>query len=97
MTIIPDIYDKIAIVLRELRKRRGSRVVVTAAEVFELYKANYPEDIEFMARRRKRKPASHSLQGYLNGMLNGYSKKIESDCISGPTITYLKKMTYRLP
>ena len=61
MTIIRDIYDKIGVVLREMRPTVGHRTFDTRA-VYELYAKRYPGDVRFMKERQRKHPRAHSLE-----------------------------------
>jgi hypothetical protein len=90
MTLIPDVYDKIGSILREMRANRDSGMSFTADEVYKLYVQQYPADEEMMRRRQESNPQAHSLEGYLNGQLFLYYKNPH-----GPVIEFLDKMSYR--
>ena len=96
MTIIADIYDKIGSVIKEMRSKVGTRPSFTTDEVYALYVKRYPGDLEVMKARQRGEPTSHSLEGYLNGMIYEYSKKTDGRDPDRPTITFLSEMTYRV-
>jgi len=95
MTIIPDIYDKIGSILREMGSNLGTGVTFTTSEVYTLYVQRYPADEEMMKQRQKDKPRSHGLKGNLNGMVYEYYKKTDGYDPDRPAIEFLGKMTYR--
>lgn len=63
--------------------------------MYVLYAQKYPEDVELMENRKRVKPGSHSLEGYLNGELYIYSNKIDRHDPDKPAIQMLAEMTYR--
>lgn len=71
MKIIPDIYDKIGIILREMQAERGTATTFTSSEVYPLYVQRYPDDEEIMYKRGDAMP----LKMYVPGMVWEYSKK----------------------
>ena len=90
MKIIPDIYDKIGIVLREMLRERGTATTFTSSEVYPLYVQRYPDDEEIME-----KLGSCTLKMYVPGMVWEYSKKAYGRDPDKPVIEFLGKKTYR--
>ena len=94
MTIIPDVYPKLGIVLKELRPSVGS-ADFSASQVTSRYKAKYPGDDDLMKKRQAEAPTSHSLEGYLDGMLAEYARRTSGDDPESPAIEHIDEMTYR--
>jgi hypothetical protein len=90
MTKIPDIYNKIGIVLRDMRIDRGTNTTFTSSEVYPLYVQQYPDDEEFMANLN-----GATLKEYVPGMVYEYSKKAYVGDPGKPPIGFLGKKTYR--
>jgi hypothetical protein len=95
MTIIPDRFDRIGSVLREIRSNLGAATTFTTSEVYALYVQRYPGDLQMMEDRRVLKPRAHGLEGYLNGEIAVYSKKTDGRDPDRPAIKFLSEMTYR--
>jgi hypothetical protein len=88
--IIPDIYDKIGSVLRDMRADRGTTTTFTSSEVYPLYVERYPDDEEFMEKLE-----GCTLKEYVPGMVWEYSKKADGLDPDRPAIEFLGKRTYR--
>ena len=95
MTIIPDRFDKIGSILREMRQNLGASTTFTTSEVYALYVQRYPGDVQIMEDRKAVKPTAHSLKGYLNGEIAVYSQQTDGSDPHRPAIEHLAKMTYR--
>lgn len=96
MTIIPNIYDKIGVVLAELRPEVGASTF-EASTVYDRYALHFPRDIDVMKQRRDEFPRAHSLRGYLDGMLYGYAQLTggRGRDRTRPAIKFVSKMRYR--
>ena len=90
ITIIPDIYDNIGIVLRDMRADRGTATTFTTREVYPLYVQRYPDDEKFMEKR-----GGATLWEYLPGMVSDYSKYEAGSSPDRPAIQRLGPRTYR--
>ena len=90
MTKIPDIYDKIGIVLRDMLANRGRATTFTSSEVYPLYVQRYPDDEVFMEQL-----GGDTLKAYVPGMVWEYSKKTYGRDPDRPAIEFLGKRTYR--
>ncbi|MHB9074825.1 MAG: hypothetical protein ACYC6G_15015 [Desulfobaccales bacterium] len=92
MTIIPNVYDKIGSVLREMRSNLGIGVTFTTSEVYKLFVQRYPGDEEMLEKRQMKKPGAHSLKGNLNGLVWEYYKRTDGYDPDRPAIEFLEKM-----
>jgi len=90
MKVIPEIYDRIGIVLREMLAERGTGATFISSEVYPLYVQRYPEDEEIME-----KLTNASLKMYVPGMVWEYSRKKYDRDPDKPAIEFLGKKTYR--
>ena len=90
MKLIPDIYDKIGIVLREMLGELGNSTTFTSSEVYPFYVQRYPQDEEMME-----KLGICTLKMYVPGMVWEYSKKVYDRDPDKPVIEFLGKKTYR--
>lgn len=95
MTIIPDRFDKIGIVLREMQSNMRNMTTFSTNEVYSLYVQRYPGDIQIMEGRKLVKPKAHNLEGYLNGEIYIYSQQTDGRDLDRPAIEFLEKGTYR--
>jgi len=94
MTIIPGIYDKLGAVLNQMRSDPAFHASFSSNDVYARYVELYPGDEEFMKARQDSQPNSHSLNGYLNGMVNEYQQKTDGRDPNRPAISFLSEMTY---
>jgi|GEM_PF-3541847 len=92
MTIIPDVYEKFGIVLNELLPEIGPDRTFSAEEVVRRYEAKFPGDRDVMKKRQESLESSHSLAGYLNGMLSEYARNTK---VHGPRIERIGECEYR--
>ena len=95
---IPDIpinYDKVGSVLRNNRSYLGNTPTFTTAQVYALYKNQYPDDEGIMEERKKYKPTTPGLKPYLNGYMWNYCDKTDGRDPDRPAIEFRGKMTYR--
>lgn len=94
MPIIPDIYSKIGVVLQDLRPSVGAETFM-ADNVVEHYIARYSSDDKYMRSRQVSEPASHSLAGYVRGMIHEYYKITDGADEDRPAIDFVAPLTYR--
>jgi hypothetical protein len=94
MTIIPDIYDKIGAVLNQMRSDPAFQASFSSDDVYARYVALYPGDDDVMRTRQSSQPTSHSLKGYLNGMVNEYQQKTDGRDPNRPAIVFSSEKTY---
>jgi hypothetical protein len=87
--IIPDIYDKIGIILRDMLLDHRTSKTFTTKEVYELYVQKYPEDEELLKKRK-----GCNLWIYLPGMVSDYSKYGSDGGRDKPAIQRLAPRTY---
>ena len=95
MAIIPDRFDKIGIILREMQSTFGIATTFNSSEVYALYVQRYPGDLQMMEDRKLVKPTAHNLEGYLNGEIYIYSQQPNGSDPDRPAIEFLEKGTYR--
>lgn len=88
--IIPEIYDNIGSILRDMRVERGMATTLTTREVYELYVQRYPDDEEKMRKR-----GGATLWEYLPGMVSDYCKYGADGSRDKPIIQHLAPRTYR--
>lgn len=94
MPIIPDIYSKIGVALQDLRPSVGAETF-TADDVVDRYVARYSGDEKFMHSGQVGEPTSHSLPGYVRGMVYEYYKMTDGTDEERPAIDFVASMTYR--
>jgi hypothetical protein len=93
--LITNFYDKVGNILSEMLSDRGTANTFTAGEVYELYARRYPDDEEFMKKRKEANPRKLDLRGWLPGMVWEYSRKDFGSDPDKPAIQFLRRHTYR--
>ena len=94
MTIIPDIYANIGSVLTDMQSAIGV-TAFTANDVAERYAKKFGDEVKLMEDRRAFDSTSHTLEGYVHGMLSEYSKRAGGIDESHPAIEQIESMNYR--
>ena len=87
---VPQFYEHAPLVLDKMRASGPPEKEFDAAEFTREYVDLYPED-----RKEKEANGDMSLEGYLNGMLYEYERKVTDGRIVGPLIKRLGEKHYR--